>query len=539
MPAKVKKIKKTKVSVAKPKTKIKPKDKVKIVSKSNKPKIKAEIVKPKTKPKPKVKVKLKNTKVNVRLVEKLPSKDVVEADTSTSISTDKEIVESVIKEEEYIAPIKKQEDISNFEPTENEELEPEDIEIDGSSEKEDDIFDKSEEVRQDNYNTGEIKHKNVSLGFYRKIAYGFIFFTVSLLAVIFYFSFVKVSIIVTPKQERISDSLIVDIYDNDEYVAGGNNSVVGVVKQIEIEQTKTYKTSGQEIIGEEAFGKVNIINNYSKNQPLVATTRLLSSDNKLFRIRNTVNVPAGKSVEVEIYADDPSSKMAIGPSKFTIPGLWAGLQDKIYAESKEPIEYKQRIKKFITQSDINNSVEDAKNSLLIKAKNDIDGDYISYDQVIYDIDNNSVDVEIEGKINDEKEEFSVTVRAFVIVVAFSDDSIFEIARNKLISRISDNKELSGFSKNNILYNLDSYSVERGTAVINTEFEGLMSFKEDADIIDKSMLPGLNKAQLVEFLDSKTDIIDYKINFSPSFINKVPNLVDRIDVSIEKSSFSGE
>lgn len=376
-----------------------------------------------------------------------------------------------------------------------------------------------------------------SLGLYRKIAYGFIFFTVVLLATIFYLSFVKVSITITPKQERISDNLLVDIYGGDTDVAATSGAVKGVVTTTEIEQTKNYPATGVEIIGEEAVGKAFIINNYNKSQSLVATTRLLTGDNKLFRIKNTVNVPAGKSVEVEIYADDPGPSMAIGPTKFKIPGLWAGLQDKIYAESKESVEYRQKTKKYVTQTDINNSVENLRADLLVKAKNDVEGDYKDYDHLVYDIDNNSVDVEVGAKVNEEKDEFSVTIKTSVAVIAFNDDQIFNMAKEKLSSRISDDKELSGFSKSNIVYNLDNYNLERKTATVNASFEGLMSYKSDSSIIDKSMLPGLDRAQLMEFLDSKTELEDYEVKFYPSFINKVPNLVDRIEVNIKKSSLN--
>jgi hypothetical protein len=372
----------------------------------------------------------------------------------------------------------------------------------------------------------------LQLNLYRKIAYSFIILTLALLAIIFYFSFIKVTITIATIQERISNNLIVDIYNEDKDTEAGKASVPGVIERIEVKETKNYKASGSEVIGEETTGKVTIINDYNKNQPLVATTRLLSTDNKLFRIKNTVNVPAGGTVEVEVYADQPGRDMAIGPAKFTIPGLWAGLQEKIYAESKEAMKYDQKAKKNITQADIDNGVKDIRNSLLKKAEEEVKEKFKDYNQTIYNIDEDSVSIDIDGKVGEEKDEFSITMTTAVAVVAFNDEPIKEMAREKLNSVIASDKKLIEFNEENITYSLDSQNLNQGTATINAIFEGAISLKEAADIIDREKILGLTREQLDAFLDEEPNIESYEVNFSPSFIDKVPNLADRVKVKVK-------
>lgn len=82
-----------------------------------------------------------------------------------------------------------------------------------------------------------------------------------------------------------------------------------------------------------AKGTVTIENHYSAAQPLVKTTRLLSTSGVLFRTDETVTVPAGGSVTVPVYADQAGATGDIAPSKFEIVALWSGLKDKIYATS--------------------------------------------------------------------------------------------------------------------------------------------------------------------------------------------------------------
>src|SRR3989339_713300 len=76
--------------------------------------------------------------------------------------------------------------------------------------KEKENIEKIEEAIIDNLGGGR------SVGMYRKIALSFVVLTVVLLAVIFYFSFTRVTITLIPNQERVSNNLIFDIHDSEK-----------------------------------------------------------------------------------------------------------------------------------------------------------------------------------------------------------------------------------------------------------------------------------------------------------------------------------
>lgn len=371
---------------------------------------------------------------------------------------------------------------------------------------------------------------------YKRIAFSFIALTLVLVLVILYFTAIKVNIVLVPNQERISNSMVFDVHDVSAEKAS-SNKVSGIVRKVEINYSGTYAASGEEIIGKEAIGKATIINNYNKNQPLVATTRLLTLDGKLFRIKNTINVPAGDSVTVEIYADDPSPEMAIGSSKFTIPGLWAGMQDDIYAESSEAIVYQQKVKKHIKEEDIEGAIRDMKQQLLANAKEDINENFSSYSQVKYKIDENSIQTEVAAEIDEEIDEFLAKMTANVIVVAFDGQAAAELAKQKFLSAMPKNKEIINFDDNSIIYALNTFDYIAGVASLNATFEGKVSLKDSAEIIDLEKIRGINRGQLDVYLSEIKDIAGYEIRFSPSFLpgfmQKVPHLVDRIIVEIKR------
>ena len=383
---------------------------------------------------------------------------------------------------------------------------------------------------KDDYSNGK---KKVPLTIYRKIAFSFILLTLVLLMVVFYFTFIKVTIKIKTSEEIFNQNLIVDVYDTSKYESKTKDKdIVGVVKKFNVELSKKYTSTGQEVVDKEVVGKVNLINRYSKDQPLIASTRLLSSDGKLFRIKETVTVPAKGTVQATVYADRPGEEMAIGATIFTIPGLWSGLQDKIYAESKEAFRYAERFKKFILEDDIDDALADLRKEIIIKSKKEVSEVYSDYDNFIYSINEDSIEQDIDGDVDQEVEEFSVDMETEVIVVAFNNKKIKDMAYQKLISDLPYDKKLIKLNSKSFNYNLNNYDLTEGIASLNVVFSGELSFDENiGTIIEKEKLLGLTRKQLEEYLKGRNDISSFEIKFWPSFISKVPNLIDRIEIVI--------
>lgn len=368
---------------------------------------------------------------------------------------------------------------------------------------------------------------------YAKIAFIFIFLTLALAASAMYFGFSKMTISIIPAKEKISGNFAFEIAGKTGESTSERDQINGLVKQIPFEQSIEFSSSGKEILGEEVTGKVIIFNNYVKNQPLVATTRLLGSDGKLFRLKNTVNVPAGGQIDVEIYADVPKPEMAIEPGKFTIPGLWAGIQDKIYAESNEQMKYSQKVKHVIQQSDIDGAVSRLKNNLVDEARKQIKNSYSNYNQAILEVDNNSITQEVNGKVGEEKEKFSVKIKTMISAVIFNDDEIYGKIKSKIETKLADDKEIYKFDKQGMSYSLENFDIAQGFAEVNAVYSVTAILKDSAKAIKKNNLSGLSFEELKIHLNNAPEVAGYNIIFFPSFIKKAPNLTDRIEINIKK------
>lgn len=432
------------------------------------------------------------------------------------------------QEEKELEMLDKKDEKGNIEKQTVVEEKKEELKFSSLSSNEENLSeDKPEVAMANNLGVDEVQGGVRSVGLYRKIAVFFLIATIALLVFVFYFLFASVTVTIIPDQERINNNMIIDVYDSDinDYIEG--EKIAGIVKKNSMDLLGVYQTTGEDVVGEQVTGEVTIYNYYNRNQPLVATTRIMSPDGRIYRLSETVNVPVNGEVKVAVYAEDPNVNMEIGPTKFTIPGLWAGIQDKIYAESFSKIEYSQRVNKFVTQSDIDNAIRDLKQKLVQKAKLEINKKYESYAQVIYSIDENTVFTQVDAKREDKVDEFEATITADIVAVAFDGQAAANLAEKKFMSTLPEEKELIEFNKNNIIYSLDSFDYNKGLASVNATFEGKVSLDASSDIIVKENILGLNKEQLDAYLINREGISGYNIEFFPSFIKRVPDIPDKI------------
>lgn len=371
------------------------------------------------------------------------------------------------------------------------------------------------------------------LRLYKKIALTFVIFAVLTLAIISYFAMVKLEIDITPKVSSVAAAAEFSVYDRPDNFELPAGSIFGLVRSMDIEQTSSHTSSASSVTGAEVSGTVTIYNKYVKDQPLVATTRLLTATNQLLRLKDTVTVPAGGSVVVEVYGETADPSFALADARLTIPGLWAGLQDKIYAEAKaNEVAYKE-IKKFsVAQSDLDAAVVAGKKALLEKAKQDIDETYPAYDEKILNLDNQSISFSFDAKAGDEKENFSMTMSAKVTVVAFSKSAVGELDQTALASALKDKQSIIESSQDDSSFELVSADTEDNVAQIKLNVAAEATTATPSDIVDVNKLIGLNRAQISSYLDELGTIESYELTFSPSFFEIAPQLPERITVRVK-------
>ena len=375
--------------------------------------------------------------------------------------------------------------------------------------------------------------------FYKKIVIGFSVVAVIILGLIIYFSLAKTVITVTLKPQETSTSFYINVKKE---LAGEdkltNNALDGYLLKTEVSGSQDFANTNQgEEVEDQATGTVTIYNNWSQEQPLAATTRLLTPENILFRIQERVDVPAGGKLEnVEVYADQPGAAGNIGPTKFTIPGLWPGLQDKIYAESTVAMTGGLRQAKVLTDEITKEAKSNLSQELVQKAITKFEqtdeiknsGDKV-LEQALYKI---ILSEEPSAEVGQEIDTYNLEMNLRFITVIFNEDELFTKAVNTLKQELANDQQLESYDKTNLIYSVDEYNFEDQTASLRVQLSAKAVPRLSSPIFNRDNITGKDSQQIKAYFANYDEIGSVTIKLSPFWVTKAPGLKDHIEIKIK-------
>lgn len=367
---------------------------------------------------------------------------------------------------------------------------------------------------------------------YRRIAVSFVVLSLIALGAVGYFAFVRLDIGITPRQTAVEGTTTFKVYDRPADYTVPAGSTLGVVRSLEAEASVTQPASGKKVSGAELSGTVTLVNEYNKDQPLVATTRLMTPDGQLLRLRSTVTVPAGGRIEAEVYGEASDPSFSLADSRLTIPGLWAGLQDKIYAQAKAgSVRYQEKGQVFLTADDIAQATALAKAALLAKAKQSIDQAYAAYTEKLYSLDEGSLKVSASAKADDLQSEVTATASGTVTVVAFNRESVKDFSNTALTAAVPSGVAVDSSAAQPV-FTLVQADTKDNVAEVSMKTAASAAATDPEALIDRTKIISLRRGQLEGYLNSLPMIESYELKFSPPFWPLTPGLANRISIHLK-------
>ena len=362
---------------------------------------------------------------------------------------------------------------------------------------------------------------------YRRIVISFLLATITVVLLILYYTLGRAYITL----EISSENEVVE-----SVLTAGNYNEADLRSTILIsEQTKeeTFRAKGTGVKEDKASGQVTIYNTNTSAQTLIASTRLLTTTNVLFRLNQQVVVPAGGQVTAQVTADKAGEIGEIGPSKFTIPGLPSYLQQKIYAENKESFTRKELAGNKVLASDL----EDARNELkekitqesLSSLREKLPTDQKKY-SVVYQT--NIIETSSTAKADEEVGEFKFTVRAKVTAVFYNPENLVKIVIEKSNTSDTSGKEILNLEEQSLAISIDSISDDNSTAQLKIKALGQSAWKDVSKIIDKNNLLGRTEAEVKNYFSAFPGVKNVDIKLTPFWVTTVPTIADHIELDIK-------
>ena len=352
-----------------------------------------------------------------------------------------------------------------------------------------------------------------------------------------YFVLPKAEIEIWPETEKISLETKITLDQNITQLFKKEKSL-----------TETFQSTGKILKEEKAEGIIRVYNEYSEaTQTLIATTRFVSADGKVFRTLERITVPGGTyekgklvpgEIDIKVVADEPGFEYNIEPTTFSIPGF-AGTERylKFYAKSFESMKggFQEEITR-VTEEDL----IQAENALIQKAKKECQDILIKeleekeeYYSFLED-----VEVEIKEKFSlataeEEKENFDFQIKASCQTLFFEKEYIKNHIKKIINEQSSDQKnlveeslEINYFSEE---IDLDSSQVELSLSFF-AETYSEMNYNNL-----KNALAGKSLTEAEVFLKNQSKILKANINLWPFWVRKVPQNSDKIDLFLRFNS----
>jgi hypothetical protein len=311
--------------------------------------------------------------------------------------------------------------------------------------------------------------------------------------------------------------------------------------------SETFSATGlKNVSNQKAKGKIMIYNEYSSApQVLVATTRFLSGDQKLFRLISGVVVPGMTKVgadtkpgvvEAEVVADEAGDSYNIGPSNFSIPGFKdsnSGKYSKIYAKSVVAMAgggNGANNSKIISDKDLSVAKDkislDASAAIKKKIKDSVQGGTVILDDAISLGDISYSPSASAGTVTDN---FEIKAQTKAVAIVFSESNIKSLA-GFIVSKSNSGNVNQNSESITLDYGKVSADFKANTLSINVHISSNQTTL-DAEILKKGLL-GKNNNEIIDYLKNYPSIEKAEVEYwPPIFVNKIPVYEKRVKVNL--------
>lgn len=365
---------------------------------------------------------------------------------------------------------------------------------------------------------------------YRRIAFSFVVLTALVLIAVIYTSLVRAEIRITPIEQVISSSFIVDV--NARPVEDGEVRGRVLVRAIEVSDRFSVKPASEESVPTEgkSQGVITVTNKRSTAQTLVEKTRFLSGDNVLFRLDQTTTVPAGGAVDVRVTADLPGASGDIPPAHFTIPGLSESVQAIVYGDSSEAMHGGLRYVTALQETDVAEAVAVLRAEAMALAGESMRQEASVFTGEVFDT--RVVEQELDTEMGTETDQFVVKIVFDVIGVFFDEQELFTIAEKTLYKDIDQGLRLVGIDKEDLRLFLQRDDVASEMATLKVELSGGAIPSAAHHALSRGVFAGMTSAEVMTYFEENNLAKSVEVRLRPSWMKRLPRSPNKIKLMIE-------
>ncbi len=349
-----------------------------------------------------------------------------------------------------------------------------------------------------------------------------------------YVSLSQAVITLTPKKQDLSTSFTIRVGKGVQEENGVPTQLAGVLFDRQLEEKKTIEQLAEQEIDAQAGGTVRLINKRNGPLKLVKTTQLKPKGRELiFRIQESVSIPAQGEVSVRVLSDTPGVIGEIPASEFEIVKLFESWKDQIYGVSDAPMTGGYIKAEILTQEQI-----DTLGTAFAEERKTASLEQIRTEHPNLTFPDNGVVAEVEGvdtsaKPGERVERLELTARIRIVALAFQEYALLDAALQRLKKTIPAGYEFLGISPDSFQYTVDTYDLERGTANLSASIAGTSIASIDPESFDRKKLAGRDALETANYFEENTGIEGVDVYFAPFWTTSIPMLTSHTEIVVER------
>jgi len=361
--------------------------------------------------------------------------------------------------------------------------------------------------------------------FYKIVAISFLLITLVLLGLIVFLSSKRASITIVTRSEPVHAQKVIDVGD------GATSGIDGFVTTTVFSLTELYSPRGETQVDGRAEGVITIINETNSAQPLVATTRFLTPDNILFRLKEGVTVPANGQIDAVVAADLEGPAGDIGPTNFTIPGLREETQKVIYAKSDAAMRGGVRTIGVLSESDIATAEEKMLASLKQQGASQLQELY-SDRTGLFDVVQHTVEYD-ETLLGEEIDSFELTGRATIVGVFYDAQAMQDYARGQLEQHVINNDEILESAEEEPVVVIDNVDLQANKATLSVTHSGVVNIDPNSESLQKIIFYGKTDDEVRRYVMSLDHVQSVEMDFKPLWNSTVPHVASHVNITVRQ------
>lgn len=361
--------------------------------------------------------------------------------------------------------------------------------------------------------------------FYKIVALTFLFLTFVLFGAVIFMSSKRAVITIETKAAPVDINNDIAVGDNVD-----NPQLAAIVTTTSLTAQDVFSPTGNKEEPGRASGTVTLHNETAAPQPLVATTRVLSEDGVLFRLKQGVNIPANGTLVAEVAADKEGVEGDIEPTKFTIPGLPPSKQTVIYATSEKSMTGGVKKTGILSQADLDESEKRLTSALETEVQKQLETKYPGKG-VAFLV--GPMEKKVSAKVGDTVSSVTLEGKASVSVVAYSKDEVKTWAERVIQGRAVGDTQIVRSSNGEPKVTLKEYNKEKNQAVLHVFSAGMAAINPASKELEKSVFFGKTKDEVKRYLTSLEHVNSVEINFHPFWMQTVPHIHDHVQVIVKE------